>query len=672
MACEDIPSLLGLQNTKKNIDDLGRLMGTGTGTSTNEVTGQVRPTYNAVMANLGYTRVGTFASGATLTTGRQTLLWDIADGGDGQEYGWSGTFPLSGKVVLPGSTPLTTGGIAVGAWMSRFDPVLRTQVFEALRRSYAEAGYNLVDGSFEAGATLTSATSVALYKTNGKAYSHAGPYPYAVAADTDPTAGGSGFVDESGAMLANYVAKANTVTTLMSLNIPTEISRLKTVGYYYIFGADDTWVRDTSITGLPASSSPVSLQLPGFTDAAGAFFRLLINNKIYIDSLGAKGGDIAYDSWPALELAFKNAEQNGVVVTAIGPQYLFNKPMLLKSGRHFEVDTNLGMTLRYGGGFLSATDAPNASTPIGSGTSIFSDKNAQVVISHTNGQYTQFCSLKGVYYVNAGGAQSAYNVYAPFATNVQWEDTRHVGGNIAWDSRNIYTSSATNCAFSPVSGVMGTVGLSITPIVNGIGAGTSLTFDRVGFTNYKFSYFVKELAYSTFTSCFSEGALTRYIGSFTDCLGLEFISYGCENLTAVAGDGRLFAIVNSNIEIDVKATYNINLSGTSAFSVTGNSKVIIKNPLINAVAAGYAPFITDNAAEVVVINPDLRGAAAGVNSIGIKTTIINPVGAAASYISGAWDGGFAQIGTGRVWDNAGQLRVKYGSDPTSATDGAPL
>ena len=128
MSCEDIPSLLDIQNTKKHVDDLGRLMGTGTGTSTNGVTGQVRPTYNAVMANLGYTRVGTFASGGTLLNGRQTLLWDVADGGDGQEYGWSGVFPLAGKVVPPGSTPLTTGGIAVGAWMSRFDPSIKSRV----------------------------------------------------------------------------------------------------------------------------------------------------------------------------------------------------------------------------------------------------------------------------------------------------------------------------------------------------------------------------------------------------------------------------------------------------------------------------------------------------------------------------------------------------------------
>ena len=145
MSCEDIPSLLDLQKVKKHADDFGRLMGTGEGDSTNEVTGQVRPTYNKVMKGLGYTRVGTFATGGTLTNGSQTLLWDIADGGDGQEYGWSGTFPPLGKVVPPSSTPLTTGGISVGSWISRFDPELRGQVMELYRRSDAEAGYNLLN-----------------------------------------------------------------------------------------------------------------------------------------------------------------------------------------------------------------------------------------------------------------------------------------------------------------------------------------------------------------------------------------------------------------------------------------------------------------------------------------------------------------------------------------------
>lgn len=149
--------------------------------------------FDAQILNIGFTRVGTFLSGATLTNPRQTLLWGIADGGDGQEYGWSGTFP---KIVPPGSTPSSTGGIAVGSWMSRFDPELKVQVRESLRRSYAEAGYNLVAGSFEAGGTLVNANDVLLQERTGKAFS--GPAG-TVAAGTNPASGG--FVDKSGGLI---------------------------------------------------------------------------------------------------------------------------------------------------------------------------------------------------------------------------------------------------------------------------------------------------------------------------------------------------------------------------------------------------------------------------------------------------------------------------------------
>ena len=231
MSCEDIPSLLDLQKVKKHADDFGRLMGTGIGTSTNEVTGQVRPTFNKVVyemnsefdtmiggmnnefdsqiLNMGFTRIGTFAAGATLTNPRQTLLWDVADGGDGQEYGWSGSFLPSGKLVPPGSTPLTTGGIAVGAWMSRFDPELRVQAREALRRSYAEAGYVLVVGSFEAGSTLNSYSDVLLHESSGVAYSWEGVLPKIVPAGSTPAnSGGIGpaaWVDQSGNILRNTI-----------------------------------------------------------------------------------------------------------------------------------------------------------------------------------------------------------------------------------------------------------------------------------------------------------------------------------------------------------------------------------------------------------------------------------------------------------------------------------
>lgn len=76
--------------------------------------------------------------------------------------------------------------------------LLRINMHEALRRSYAKAGYKLrpEPESFENGGTLTSAVDVLLDETTGKVYSVNGPYPYPVAKGTNPSSGG--FINRSG------------------------------------------------------------------------------------------------------------------------------------------------------------------------------------------------------------------------------------------------------------------------------------------------------------------------------------------------------------------------------------------------------------------------------------------------------------------------------------------
>lgn len=87
------------------------------------------------------------------------------------------------------------------------------QIREALRRSYAEAGYNLVTGSFEAGGTLTSPTDVLLQEKTGKVYSWTGSYPlggYVVAPGADPTAV-AGYVPRTDVVLRGDLASDNGV-----------------------------------------------------------------------------------------------------------------------------------------------------------------------------------------------------------------------------------------------------------------------------------------------------------------------------------------------------------------------------------------------------------------------------------------------------------------------------
>ena len=108
--------------------------------------------------------------------------------------------PISGPIDMGNNEIINTSRLSTDALEVGGVPVVPTSLVidpyngtrEALRRSYAEAGYNLVDGSFEAGGTLVNANDVLLQERTGKAFS--GPAGD-VAAGTNPAMGG--FTDRS-------------------------------------------------------------------------------------------------------------------------------------------------------------------------------------------------------------------------------------------------------------------------------------------------------------------------------------------------------------------------------------------------------------------------------------------------------------------------------------------
>lgn len=91
----------------------------------------------------------------------------------------SGSIDMSSNEILNVSrlsaATLEIGGVQVIPTDLVIDPYNGTR--EALRRSYAEAGYNLVDGSFEAGGTLVNANDVLLHEAYGTAYNWDGVFP---------------------------------------------------------------------------------------------------------------------------------------------------------------------------------------------------------------------------------------------------------------------------------------------------------------------------------------------------------------------------------------------------------------------------------------------------------------------------------------------------------------
>lgn len=123
MSCNDIPSLLDLQNTKVRIDHFAELIdGTPPGTSTNPITGITHPTYEKAIKDLGFKPASfTFVTGGTLgVTDADKCIYNPAPAGDDNWYSWGGALP---HAVAPGTDPTSVAG-----YVPRTDVVLRGQI----------------------------------------------------------------------------------------------------------------------------------------------------------------------------------------------------------------------------------------------------------------------------------------------------------------------------------------------------------------------------------------------------------------------------------------------------------------------------------------------------------------------------------------------------------------
>ncbi|WP_446029065.1 tail fiber/spike domain-containing protein [Lelliottia amnigena] len=98
------------------------------------------------IAQYGWIPVSTFQAGATLTTPNQILK----DTTDGEYYRWDGVFP---KTVATGSTPASTGGTGVGAWLSVGDSTLRSWVNNNISINFSTVT-NMIAGTAISGNTI--------------------------------------------------------------------------------------------------------------------------------------------------------------------------------------------------------------------------------------------------------------------------------------------------------------------------------------------------------------------------------------------------------------------------------------------------------------------------------------------------------------------------------------
>lgn len=75
------------------------------------------------LKRIGIERIGDFTAGCTVTARNQGVL-EVG----GSVYVWLGTIPAEGKVVPPGSTPASTGGVGPTGWQDVGDAALRSEL----------------------------------------------------------------------------------------------------------------------------------------------------------------------------------------------------------------------------------------------------------------------------------------------------------------------------------------------------------------------------------------------------------------------------------------------------------------------------------------------------------------------------------------------------------------
>ena len=191
----------------------------------------------------------------------------------------SGILPIS----KGGSGAQTTqqARINLGVWSASQSETVRDNVNESLRRSYAEAGYNVV-GTFREGFTIVNSNDVGIDEATGKGFTGpAGP----VAAGTDPASGG--FVDVSGATMVGP-----SVADVLA-------SRVSVGGSFTTYRFNRPCVCDWEVTGSEETGSG---KFSVYHPLSGLWLSLRPRDAVSPAMVGAIAG--AVDNTAAVQKAF--------------------------------------------------------------------------------------------------------------------------------------------------------------------------------------------------------------------------------------------------------------------------------------------------------------------------------------------------------------------------------
>lgn len=248
----------------------------------------LRPSLKILVTSIGLTlNDGSFEGGATIVYPQETLVQFLT----GRIFKWTGALP---KVVDLFSTPASSGGIGIGAWEEIEVSSNQKISFEALRRTYAEAGFTLVPGSFETGGLISTVSDVLLYESDGKAYSYSGVLPHTVLGSSAPSDEPGMWTDRS-----DNILSIRSISELSSAMAAGSSVRLAFYGDSTTDGfATSGWTANPTSGGEAVGNSNHNITSPNSypTKLEPILRDMFSNNNIFTFNAGYSGKSLA-DGW---------------------------------------------------------------------------------------------------------------------------------------------------------------------------------------------------------------------------------------------------------------------------------------------------------------------------------------------------------------------------------------
>lgn len=419
------------------------------------------------------------------------------------------------------SNPISMGSTPVGdpLWkIYDFDAIgkLEPRIDEALRRSYAEAGYTLrpVTESFRKGGTLPSATDVLLDETSGKAYSGSGPFPQTVVAGTSTV----GFTDRS-----------------------SESIRQSLIGFVKM--------------GLWNDVKVVNSKFELVSDSSGYFWEWLgtfphtITTEPTTSGWRCRGLCIGYDLTDSRNWVKSGAtpdDTNKYLSLCIATYNTVRLMEVYRGSKALVIGTGQSITgqNRETCGYTNYTGTRetlgSVIAPEMDGLTDDYNVIADLIIKATDNAYAHNFMVDSVSF-GIGGRNIAnlpeYNIYAPRCSNSRLSRVRMQGATIACIHTKCWFSSLFELVYASAYNAIygwkiGEDSFTATAPVSM----TSNTFNSCGCSSAPIGWLIQNGTYSTFNSCFGEGNLTRGIDDdaafkLVNPAGLVFNACGAEKLT---------------------------------------------------------------------------------------------------------------------------------------------